>query len=62
MTAQRGLWAVNQAFAKYALAACIKGALQMQGFDVGDPLPPQPALSEAGRVEVRRVLEGVGAL
>jgi 4-hydroxy-tetrahydrodipicolinate synthase len=62
MTAQRGLWAVNQAFAKYALAACIKGALQMQGFDVGDPLPPQPALSEAGRAEVRRVLEGVGAL
>ncbi len=62
MAAQRGLWAVNQAFAKYALAACIKGALEMQGFDVGAPLPPQAPLSDAGRAEVRRVLESVGAI
>src|SRR6185295_486146 len=62
MRLQRGLWAVNEAFAKYALAACIKGALELQGFAVGDPLPPQAPLSEAGQEEVRRILERVGAL
>ena len=62
MELQRVLWAVNEAFAKYSLAACIKGALEMQGFAVGAPLPPQAALSEAGRNEVRRILESVGAL
>lgn len=62
MAAQRLLWAVNQAFAKYALAACIKGALRIQGFEVGDPLPPQSALSAAGQAEMRQVLESVGAL
>jgi 4-hydroxy-tetrahydrodipicolinate synthase len=62
MALQRRLWAMNQAFAKYSLAACIKGALEMQGFAVGPPLPPQAPLSEAGREEVRRILEGVGAL
>lgn len=62
MALQRDLWAVNQAFAKYSLAACIKGALELQGFPVGVPLPPQAALGEAGREEVRRILERVGAL
>jgi 4-hydroxy-tetrahydrodipicolinate synthase len=62
MALQRQLWAVNGVFAKYALAACIKGGLQLQGFDVGDPLPPQPALDEAGRAEVAAVLRRVGAL
>src|SRR5271166_4123860 len=59
---QSVLWAVNQAFAKYALAACIKGALEMQGFAVGAPLPPQAPLSADGREEVRRILQRVGAL
>jgi 4-hydroxy-tetrahydrodipicolinate synthase len=54
---QRRLWAVNEAFAKYSLAACIKGALEIQGFAVGDPLPPQAPLGEEGREELRRVLE-----
>ncbi|HKM62984.1 MAG TPA: dihydrodipicolinate synthase family protein [Acidisphaera sp.] len=62
MALQRELWAVNQAFAKYALAACIKGALEMQGFAVGAPLPPQAPLSADGRAEVRRILQRVGAL
>ena len=39
MTLQRELWAVNQAFAKHSLAACIKGALGLQDFPVGPPLP-----------------------
>jgi 4-hydroxy-tetrahydrodipicolinate synthase len=62
MALQRQLWRVNQAFAQYALAACIKGGLELQGFPVGDPLPPQPALDDAGRAEVRAALEALGAL
>lgn len=62
MEKQRPLWAINQIFAKYGLAACIKGALELQGFEVGAPLPPQAPLDEAGRLEVRGALERVGAL
>jgi len=62
MALQRKLWAVNRAFAKYALAACIKGALELQGFPVGPPLAPQAPLGEDGRRELRRILEDVGAL
>ena len=41
--------------------ACIKGALEMQGYAVGAPLPPQAPLSEAGTAEVRTALDLVGA-
>jgi 4-hydroxy-tetrahydrodipicolinate synthase len=59
---QRRLWDLNQAFAKHNLAACIKGGLQLQGYEVGAPLPPQAALSAEGVEEVRQALAGVGAL
>lgn len=62
MIAQKDLWALNQAFAKYNLAACIKGGLALQGYDVGDPLPPQQPLSEQGRDELRAMLQALGAL
>lgn len=62
MVLQAKLWAVNTAFARYSLAACIKGALQLQGFDCGDPLAPQPALDSAGRDDVAAILRRVGAL
>lgn len=62
MSLQKDLWRLNQAFAKYNLAACIKGGLQLQGYDVGDPLPPQAALSAQGRKELEQVLRDVGAL
>lgn len=62
MAAQRTLWAVNEAFAKHALAACIKGGLRMQGFDVGDPVPPQAPLSPEGERDVRAALQAAGAL
>ena len=62
MDLQRRLWRLNQAFARYALAACIKGGLELQGFPVGEPLPPQPALDAAGREELRAVLVALGAL
>ena len=62
MALQRRLWAMNQAFMKYSLAACIKRGLELQGFPVGPPLPPQAPLSEAGRDDVGRILESIGAL
>jgi len=62
MRLQRSLWRMNRVFAKYNLAACIKGGLALQGYDVGGPLPPQAPLSEAGRAEIRNVLVDLGAL
>ena len=62
MELQRSLWAFNQAFAKYNLAACIKGGLQLQGYDVGAPLPPQAPLSPEGMEELRDALAAVNAL
>jgi 4-hydroxy-tetrahydrodipicolinate synthase len=62
MALQRALWRLNQLFARHALAACIKGGLELQGFAVGTPLPPQAALDAAGRAELSAVLEAMGAL
>jgi 4-hydroxy-tetrahydrodipicolinate synthase len=60
LTLQRKLWRVNEAFARYNLAACIKAALAIQGYDVGDPVPPQKALSADERKAVETVLREVG--
>ena len=57
---QRKLWRVNEAFARYNLAACIKAALAIQGYDVGDPVPPQNALTAEERKAVEAVLREVG--
>lgn len=52
MALQRRLWRINEVFAKYSLAACVKGGLELLGFPVGAPLPPQRPLDEAARAEV----------
>jgi 4-hydroxy-tetrahydrodipicolinate synthase len=57
---QRRLWRVNEAFARYNLAACIKAGLAIQGYDVGDPIAPQAALSADERKIVDAVLREVG--
>src|SRR5512139_1003899 len=62
MQLQRRLWNINRAFAKYNLAACIKGALQLQGYDVGDPIAPQAPLTDAGRAEIRQLLADLAPL
>jgi 4-hydroxy-tetrahydrodipicolinate synthase len=61
MRLQAELWRMNRVFAKYNLAACIKGALELQGYEVGPPLPPQTPLPEAGRTEVGEVLRALEA-
>ncbi len=62
MELQRRLWRINEAFARFNLAACIKAGLELQGYEVGDPVPPQPALTgdecravAAALAEVERV-------
>ncbi len=62
MELQGRLWSINQVFAKYSLAACIKGGLELQGYAVGGPVPPQTALSPEGIEEVRVALTALGAL
>jgi 4-hydroxy-tetrahydrodipicolinate synthase len=54
---QRALWRVNELFAQHSLAACIKGALQQQGFAVGEPLAPQAPLSDDGNSAVAMALK-----
>jgi 4-hydroxy-tetrahydrodipicolinate synthase len=59
MKLQRELWRINEAFARYNLAACIKAGLQIQGYPVGDPVPPQGALAPADREVVEGILADV---
>ena len=59
MALQRKLWAINEAFARFSLAACIKAGLQIQGYDVGDPVPPQPALTADERRIVEKTLADI---
>nr|WP_041757356.1 dihydrodipicolinate synthase family protein [Bradyrhizobium sp. ORS 278] len=56
---QKKLWRVNEAFARFNLAACIKAGLSIQGYDVGDPVPPQAALTAEQRKVVAEVLQGL---
>jgi len=56
MTLQRRLWGVNEAFARFNLAACIKAGLQLQGYDVGEPIPPQAPLTADERKIVEKTL------
>jgi 4-hydroxy-tetrahydrodipicolinate synthase len=62
MKLQRDLWRINEAFARFNLAACIKAGLQLQGYDVGDPVPPQTALGSADREAVQHILADVAKL
>jgi 4-hydroxy-tetrahydrodipicolinate synthase len=62
MKLQRDLWRINEAFARFNLAACIKAGLQMQGYAVGDPVPPQTALGPAEREAVETIFADVAKL
>ena len=60
MALQRKLWRVNEAFARYNLAACIKAGLAIQGYEVGDPVPPQTPLTADQHRAVETVLRDLG--
>jgi 4-hydroxy-tetrahydrodipicolinate synthase len=60
MVLQRKLWRINEAFARFNLAACIKAGLDIQGYAVGDPVPPQAALTADQRKVVEQALRDVG--
>src|ERR1700743_1941092 len=60
MALQRKLWRINEAFARFNLAACIKAGLSIQGYDVGDPVPPHAALTREERAAVEAALKDLG--
>ncbi|MEJ2624797.1 MAG: dihydrodipicolinate synthase family protein [Pseudolabrys sp.] len=62
LTLQRDLWRINEAFARFNLAACIKAGLEIQGYAVGDPVPPQMPLSTEDRKVVESILDDVAKL
>src|SRR5579863_3669851 len=62
MRLQQRLWRINEIFARFNLAACIKAALEIKGYDVGDPVPPQRALSAQEREFVAAALADVAEL
>jgi len=62
MALQRKLWGINEAFARFNLAACIKAGLQFQGYDVGETVPPQPALGADERKIVEKTLSELDVL
>jgi 4-hydroxy-tetrahydrodipicolinate synthase len=59
---QRDLWRINEVFARFNLAACIKAGLQIQGYAVGDPVPPQTPLSAYDRKLIEGILAKVARL
>lgn len=62
MKLQTGLWELNRVFQKYNLAACIKACLEIQGFAVGNPIPPIAPLDAKAREELENVLRQMETL
>src|SRR5665213_2782305 len=60
MALQRRLWRINEAVARYHLAAYIKAGVAIQGYDVGAPIAPQMALTAEQRQAVEAVLRDIG--
>ncbi|MEH2482309.1 4-hydroxy-tetrahydrodipicolinate synthase [Nitrobacteraceae bacterium AZCC 2146] len=58
-TLQRRLWQINEVFASFNLAACIKAGLSLQGYDVGDPIAPQSALTSNQRDAIAGILNDI---
>jgi 4-hydroxy-tetrahydrodipicolinate synthase len=59
---QKHLWNMNRIFQKYSLAPCIKACLELQGFEVGAPIPPLKPVSGEALKDVEKVLKELGAL
>ena len=54
---QRQMWRLNEIFQRYSLAACIKTGLQLQGFEVGDAVPPQKPLGKGAVADIQGAIE-----
>jgi len=54
---QREMWRLNEIFQRYSLAACIKTGLQLQGFEVGDAIPPQKPLGKDAVADIQGAIE-----
>jgi 4-hydroxy-tetrahydrodipicolinate synthase len=61
MGLQRRLWRINEIFARFNLAACIKAGLEEQGYAVGDPVLPQMPLTAEERKIVAAALAEAAA-
>lgn len=59
MEYQKKLWDINKSFQKFGLAPCIKAALEIQGFEVGDPIPPLKPLSQQDKEELKQILSSL---
>ncbi|WP_406625371.1 dihydrodipicolinate synthase family protein [Acidovorax sp. SDU_ACID1] len=59
ITLQKKLWALNESFNRFNLAACVKAGLSIQGYEVGDPLPPQAPLPAEGKENLRQLLHAL---
>jgi|SRR5699024_3904073 len=59
---QRKLWQINEAFQKYNLAACIKTALEIKGYDVGDPVSPVSPIESKGKEEIRNIIKNISII
>src|ERR1700730_11213554 len=62
MERPRLLWRIEEPFARFNLAAGIKAGLEIQGYPVGDPVPPQPGLTADERRAVAAVLDEVASV
>ena len=56
LSLQKKIWAFNEVFQKYSLAACVKTGLEIQGFPVGKPLAPQSQLDSRAIREIEELL------
>lgn len=56
---QKRLWQINYVFQKYNLASCIKAALELQGFPVGDPVLPIQPVDKKALAHIARVLKNL---
>lgn len=59
MEIQRQLWRINEIFKRYNPAACIKGALELQGYSVGSPVSPVKQLSDSEKSIVKQVINNI---
>lgn len=54
---QKELWIINEAFQKYNLVPCVKALLNIQGYDVGSPIPPVKGLSHVEENHLTEMLK-----